>query len=864
MSLTRRDFIKNQAVAAAAATAGVTLPVTLVQAQDEDKDIRWDKTACRFCGTGCSVLVGVKDGRVVASQGDPDAPVNRGLNCIKGYFLTKIMYGKDRLTKPLLRKKDGKFDKNGDFEEVSWDEAFSTMAEKWVAARKKGPKGVGMFGSGQWTVWEGYAASKLIKGGFRSNSLEPNARHCMASAVGAFIRAFGIDEPMGCYDDLELADGFVLWGSNMAEMHPILWSRLTDTRLTKEGCEVHVLSTFEHRSFELADNPLVFAPQTDLAIANYIANYIIQNKAYNQEFVDKHVRFNSTPTDIGYGLRDEDPREQAAKNRAKGKLTEISFEEYAKSVEPYTLEHASELSGVPPENLEKLAKLYADPNKKVVSYWTMGFNQHTRGVWVNGLVYNLHLLTGKISEPGNGPFSLTGQPSACGTAREVGTFTHRLPSDLVVKKDEHCQYTEQVWKLPEGTIPRAGGKVGDADQTDISGNPMGKTLIHAVAMHRALKDGKMNTFWVMCNNTMQAAANMNDESLPGWRNPDNFITVSDPYPTVSAMAADLILPTAMWAEKEGAYGNSERRTQFWRQQVKAPGEGRSDVWQIIEFAKYVKVADVWPEDLIAKMPEYADKTLYDVLYANGVVNQFPYEPGDVKDDRGNVYGNDESEYFGYYAQKGLFEEYRKFQWEGPAVKKGHQMAPYEDYHKARGLRWPVIDGKETLWRYREGYDPMITINHPDVAKGDVYFYGKPEGRANIITAPYEPAAEVPDEEYDLWLCTGRVLEHWHSGSMTRRVPELYRAVPDAVVFMHPNDAKKRRLRNGAEVKVSSRRGEIVTRVETRGRNRPPEGLVFVPWFDASRLINKLTLDQTDPLSKETDYKKQACKVEKMA
>ncbi len=853
MTVSRRDFIKANAVAAAAASAGITLPAATQALAQEDKDIRWDKTACRFCGTGCSVLVGVKDGKVVATQGDPEAPVNRGLNCIKGYFLTKIMYGEDRLTKPLLRKKNGKYDKNGEFEEVSWDEAFDIMAKKWIAARKaKGPKGIGMFGSGQWTIWEGYAAQKLMKAGFRSNSLEPNARHCMASAVGAFMRAFGIDEPAGCYDDLEHADAFVLWGSNMAEMHPILWSRLTNTRLTKPGCEVHVLSTFQNRCFELADNGIIFKPQTDLAILNYIANYIIQNKAYNKEFIDKHVNFNKTPTDIGYGLRDDDPREKRAKNRAKGKLTRITFEEYAASVAPYTLEKVSELSGVPKDKLERLAKLYADPKKKVTSYWTMGFNQHTRGVWVNGLLYNVHLLMGKIAEPGNSPFSLTGQPSACGTAREVGTFTHRLPADLVVKKDAHCKFAEKVWKLPAGTIPRANGKMDGKDQPDITGKPMGKTLIHAVAMHRALKDGKMNCFWVLCNNNMQAAANMNVESYPGWRNPDNFITVSDPYPTVSAMAADLILPTAMWAEKEGGYGNSERRTQFWRQQVKAPGEAKSDLWQILEFSKRIKVEDVWPEELIAQKPEYKGKTLYDVLYANGQVNKFPVPK--VTDDRGNVYDNDESEHFGFYVQKGLFEEYRRFQYEGP--KKGHEMAPYDEYHKVRGLRWPYINGKETLWRFREGYDPHVP-------KGaGVLFYGKPDGRANIITAPYEPPAEPPDDEYDLWLCTGRVLEHWHSGSMTRRVPELYRAVPDAVLFMNPKDARKRRLRNGSKVRIKTRRGELVTRVETRGRNKPPEGLVFIPWFDAGRLVNKLTLDQTDPLSKETDYKKCACKVEK--
>ncbi len=845
MKLTRRDFIKTNAIAATAAAAGVTVP-GVSEALTRSKDaIRWDKAPCRFCGTGCSVLVGTREGRVVATQGDPDAPVNRGLNCIKGYFLSKIMYGEDRLTRPLLRMRNGKYDKNGDFTPVSWDTAFDVMAEKFKEAlkkdkvRNKGKKPeeivstVGMFGSGQWTIWEGYAASKLYKAGFRSNNIDPNARHCMASAVGAFIRGFGADEPMGCYDDLEHADAFVLWGSNMAEMHPILWSRLTDTRLTREGCEVHVLSTFEHRCFDLGDNNMVFVPQTDLAILNYIANYIIEHKAYDEDFIGKHVNFTKTPTDIGYGLRPEHPLQKKAKNPNKGKLSKISFEEYAESVRPYTLEYTSKLSGVPKENLERLAKLYADPNRKVTSFWTMGFNQHTRGVWANGLIYNIHLLTGKISEPGNGPFSLTGQPSACGTAREVGTFAHRLPADYVVFKKPHRDFAEKIWKLPEGTLP-------------------GKKGYHAVLQNRMLKDGKLNAYWVMCNNNMQAAANMNEETLPGYRNPANFIVVSDPYPTVTAMAADLILPTAMWTEKEGAYGNAERRTQFWRQQVRAPGEAKSDLWQLIEFSKRFTTDEAWPDDLLEKNPEYRGKTLYEVLFANGQVDKYPKTT--VTDEAGNTYDNDEMEAFGFYVQKGLFEEYRRFQHEGP--KKGHEQAPFDTYHKVRGLRWPVIDGKETLWRYREGYDPYVE-------KGsEVSFYGKPDGRANIITAPYEPPAESPDDEYDLWLSTGRVLEHWHSGSMTRRVPELYRAFPDAVIFMHPDDARERGLRRGLAAKVVSRRGEIAARIETRGRNRPPRGLVFVPWFDASRLINKVTLDATDPLSKETDYKKCAVKVVK--
>lgn len=825
MSLTRREFMKANAAAAAAAVAGLSIPIKTLAATDNQ--IKWEKGVCRFCGTGCGVLVGTKDGRVVASQGDPEAEVNRGLNCIKGYFLPKIMYGKDRLTQPMLRKTNGQYDKNGEFEAVSWDEAFTLMASKFKQAMaKNGKNAVGMFTSGQSTIWEGYAKNKLWKAGFRSNNVDPNARHCMASAAVAFMRTFGMDEPMGCYDDIEQAEAFVLWGSNMAEMHPILWSRITDRRLSNPDVTVSVLSTFEHRSFELADRGIIFKPQTDLAIMNYIINYLIQNNAINWDFVNKHTKFKRGETDIGYGLRPENPLEQQAKNRkTAGKMYDSSFEELKALVAEYTLDKVSELSGVPKDQLEALAKLYADPNKKIVSYWTMGFNQHTRGVWANHLIYNIHLLTGKISTPGCGPFSLTGQPSACGTAREVGSFPHRLPADMVIANPKHRAKAEKIWKLPEGTISELLG-------------------LDTIAQDRALNDGKMNVLWQMCNNNMQAGPNIKGDRLPGWRKEENFIVVSDPYPTVSALSADLILPTAMWVEKEGAYGNAERRTQFWHQQVKAPGEAKSDLWQLVEFSKYFTTDEMWGEELLANNPEYRNKTLYEVLFTNGQVDQYP-----LTELNGHL--NDESNDFGFYLQKGLFEEYAAF-----GRGHGHDLADFDAYHQARGLRWPVVEGKETLWRYREGYDPYVK------AGAELSFYGYPDGKAVILAVPYEPPAEAPDEEYDLWLSTGRVLEHWHTGTMTRRVPELHRSFPNNLVWMHPDDASARGLRHGDKVKLSSRRGEMISFIDTRGRNKPPKGLVFTTFFDAGQLANLLTLDATDPISKETDFKKCAVKVEK--
>jgi nitrate reductase NapA len=822
----RREFVRNSAAAAAASVAGIALPA---HAQADDPSVKWSKAPCRFCGTGCGVVVGVKDNRVVATQGDAHAEVNRGLNCIKGYYLPKIMYGADRLTTPLLRMKNGQYAKDGEFQRVSWDKAFDVMAEQFKRVLKdKGPTAVGMFGSGQWTVWEGYAALKLMKAGFRTNNIDPNARHCMASAVQGLMRSFGADEPMGCYDDIEAADAFVLWGSNMAEMHPILWTRVTNRRLSAANVKVAVLSTFEHRSYELADIELTFTPQSDLAILNYIAHYIISTGRVNKEFVDKHTTFLRGNDDIGYGLRPEHPLQKKAKNAgAAGGSKPMTFDEFAQFVSAYDLERTARMSGVPKNRLQQLAELYADPKIKVMSFWTMGFNQHTRGVWCNNMVYNLHLLTGKISTPGNSPFSLTGQPSACGTAREVGTFSHRLPADMVVTNPEHRHHAEEIWKLPPGTIPDKPG-------------------YHAVLQNRMLKDGKLNAYWVMVNNNMQAAANLMEEGWPGYRNPANFVVVSDVYPTVTAVAADLILPAAMWVEKEGAYGNAERRTHFWHQLVSAPGEARSDLWQLMEFSKRFKVEEVWPAELLAKKPEYRGKTLFEVLFRNGQIDQFPVSQVEAG------YDNAEAKAFGFYVQKGLFEEYAQF-----GRGHGHDLAPFDTYHQVRGLRWPVVNGKETLWRYKEGADPYVK------AGSGYQFYGFPDGKARIYALPYEPPAESPDNDYPFWLSTGRVLEHWHSGSMTRRVPELHRAVPNAVCYMHPDDARALGVRRGMEVEIASRRGSMRTRVETRGRNKPPRGLVFVPWFDASQLINKVTLDATDPISFQTDFKKCAVKIAKV-
>jgi nitrate reductase NapA len=268
--------------------------------------------------------------------------------------------------------------------------------------------------------------------------------------------------------------------------------------------------------------------------------------------------------------------------------------------------------------------------------------------------------------------------------------------------------------------------------------------------------------------------------------------------------ADLILPSAAWVEREGVFGNSERRTQQWNQAVEPPGEAKEDAWQIIEVAKRM-----------------------------GMGHLFPWE-GDWHEP--------------------MFEEYRRF-----TLGKGKDLASYAQLKETRGMVWPVVDGKETLYRYSADHDPYVK------KKKGVHFY-KAKGygeRAAVWLRPYHPPAEVPDNDFPFWLCTGRVLEHWHTGSMTRRVPQLHQAVPEAYVELNRADAAQASIKSGDRVRLTSRRGSLELKAQVDGRGAPPRGSLFVPFFDENLKINELTLDAMDNISKEPDYKKCAVRIERV-
>lgn len=767
----RRDFIKKMAAASAMATAAALIPGILFAREQEallaglSGDVEWKKAPCRFCGVGCGVLIGIQGEKAVAVKGDPNSSVNKGLCCVKGYHSIISLYGKDRLKKAYVRK-------NGKLEETSMEEALDLVASKMQETiQNHGKDAVSLYGSGQWTIPDGYVASKFMKGCIGTNNLEANARLCMASAVTGFLTSFGLDEPMGCYEDIDHADVFVLWGNNMAEMHPVLFSRLLERKAT-DGAIIIDLATRTTRTSMAATKSILFKPNTDLAVANAICYELIHNGWVNHQFVRDHCNLMKGKTNMGYGLEEH--------YKFKDEAQPISLEEFTLFLEDYSPAKVEALTGVSAKDLKYLASLYGNANKKVMSLWCMGMNQHTRGTWINNLVYNIHLLTGKISSPGNSPFSLTGQPSACGTVREVGTLTHKLPHGVVMK-EEHRKHAAEIWGVPAERIPA-------------------KPTHHTVSMFRALDRGDIKFMWIQVTNPMVTMPHLN-RYRNGALKEDRFIVVSEIYPTPTTEIADVILPSAMWIEREGLFGNSERRTQYFEQMLPPPGEAMSDTVQLMEVAKRL-----------------------------GFEEQFPYKEETHIEE--------------------IYTEYRRHH-DG----KKHNMAPLEVLKSQAGALWPYVDGKSTKWRYNSKYDPACTKEGFD-------FYGKPEGKAIIWQRPYEPAPEEPDADYPFWLNTGRVIEHWHTGSMTRRIPVLHKARPHGYVELNPADADAMNIHHGDAVKLTSRRGELTLPAAVNDRGVPPKGMVFVPFFDEDLLINKLTIDAFDPISKQPDYKKCAVKVEK--
>ena len=470
------------------------------------------KTTCPYCGVGCGVLAKPQSDGTVKIEGDPDHPANFGKLCSKGLALGETFGLGQRLLYPEVHG-----------QRTSWDQATTLVANKFSATiAKHGPDSVAFYVSGQFLTEDYYVANKLMKGFIGSANIDTNSRLCMASAVAGHKRAFGADVVPCNYEDLETADLVVLVGSNLAWCHPVLFQRMQAAR-EKRGMKLVVIDPRRSATAETADLHLAIKPQSDVALFNGLFCYLYRAGKIDGHFIQKHTE-NLSATLM--------------------------------AANEWSVAKTAEACGLPIRTVEAFFKLFAS-NKKVVTAFSMGVNQSSSGTDKVNAIINCHLLTGRISKPGAGPFSITGQPNAMG-GREVGGLANILAAHMDIENPVHRAAVQDFWRAP--TIAKKPG-------------------LKAVDMFDAVRTGRIKALWIMATNPAVSMPDTNGiaEALKACP----FVVLSDvTAKTETAKFAHVLLPALGWGEKDGTVTNTERCISRQRPFLKAPGQARAD-WRIM-------------------------------------------------------------------------------------------------------------------------------------------------------------------------------------------------------------------------------------------------------------------------------------------
>lgn len=479
---------------------------------------KWIKTTCGYCSVGCGMLVGIKDGKAVAVRGNPDHPVNLGKLCPKGLSEHHILDAPGRAKQPLLRK-------NGVLERVSWDEALDAMVRNFSRIQSQhGRDSLGVISTGQLVTEEFYTLGKLVQLGFGTRNYDGNTTLCMASAVAGYKLSFGSDGPPGSYADMETADVILLIGANIADNHPILCQRLERNRergtADRPATTVIVADPRVTKTAMMADIHLPLKPRSDIALLNGIAHVLIEEALIDCAYIDAHT---------------------------------TGFDEFANYVAEFTTERVAEITGLTEETILRVARLYGNAKAAFIG-WTMGVNHSTQGAVTVAAINNLALITGNIGRAGAAPFSITGQCNAMGS-RET-SFTTGLPGYRRFDSPTDRAELAQLWNIDEERIPTERG------------------LAYPDIIEAAVA-GKIKALWIIATNP--AVSFPNYKLLEQALESVEFLVVQDGFhPTPTSDFADLVLPAAIWGEKEGTYTNSERRVSKANPLVAPPGEARTD------------------------------------------------------------------------------------------------------------------------------------------------------------------------------------------------------------------------------------------------------------------------------------------------
>jgi ferredoxin-nitrate reductase len=537
------------------------------------QDIGKYKSTCCYCGVGCGVEITRLPSGKIHVEGDKSHPVNKGMLCSKGMNLHYTVNDtSDRLLFPEMR-----YHKSMPKKRVSWDDALDRTAAVFKSMiRKYGPESVAFYVSGQCLTEEYYLWNKLMKGFIRSNNIDTNSRLCMSSAVVGYKKTFGEDSVPVCYDDIELSDCILVEGANPAWCHPILWRRVEAHKAANPDLKIICVDPRKTQTAASADLHIQLLPGSDVYFNNAIARILIEKGYTDNSFIANHVD---------------------------------GYEEYRISVFSKTIKEYAQCCGISEEVIEQAAAWIGE-SKGFLSMWTMGLNQSVIGVNKNLSLLSLSLITGKIGKPGNGPFSLTGQPNAMG-GREVGGLANMLASHRELNNPNHLAEMEEFWNV-------AG----------ISSKP-GLT---ATEMFDALDSGKLKAVWITCTNPLVSLPDMNKVERALKKAP--FVVVQDISGRSDTLAfADVILPAAAWGEKQGTMTNAERRISLLNKVLDAPGECLPDTQIICRFAEkmgwgdsfsYASPSEIYKEYILSTIGTNIDCSgvTYELLSKHTV--QWPY------------------------------------------------------------------------------------------------------------------------------------------------------------------------------------------------------------------------------------------------
>jgi assimilatory nitrate reductase catalytic subunit len=545
---------------------------------------RWVPTTCGYCSVGCGMFIGVKDGRAVSVRGNPDHPVNAGALCPKGLSEHETIHAETRARHPLYRAS-----RKGRFQRVAWADAIETMATRFRDVQlRHGRDAVGVISTGQLVTEEFYTLGKLVQLGLGTRNFDGNTTLCMSTAVAGYKRSFGSDGPPGAYEDLERADVILLIGANIADNHPILWQRLEANR----SKTLIVIDPRATKTAMLADLHLPVKPRSDIALINGIIHILIESDLIDHAYIDAHT---------------------------------TGFETLYESVREYRPERVSEITGLPVDLIYRTASLYGNARAAFIG-WTMGVNHSSKGTETVNAINNLALITGNIGRTGAAPFSITGQCNAMGT-REAG-FASSMPGYRRFEDRDDRDALAAIWKVPVDRIPTARG------------------LAYPDIIEAALEK-KIRALWIIATNPVVSFPNFG--VLTQALETLEFLVVQDGFhPTPTSEFADLVLPAAIWGEKEGTYTNSERRVSKVNRAVAPPEEARADFDVFLDlasalgcrdelFSGWTTVHDAfeeWKRVSAGRLCDYSGMT-YEAIEESGGI-QWPYRASDAADDPRSV------------------------------------------------------------------------------------------------------------------------------------------------------------------------------------------------------------------------------------